>query len=162
VRVGNPKISGLLAPFQTRFISFTASGRPGRFHPNPRWLVQPPPRPAALGCIPRRLAGSEFLITYYPFSAQACNVPTCVSSADEREAGVSFHRGLTLRQPARWTQDQLPLTWYPTLLEATAGQRNNSKLAGGGYGIDWPDLDEDLSTEGLLRRAPAPRPKTTA
>jgi hypothetical protein len=34
----------------------------------------------------------------------------------------------------------------------------NWKIAGGGYGIHWPDLDEDLSTEGLLRGAPA-RPK---
>ena len=31
-------------------------------------------------------------------------------------------------------------------------------VAGGGYGIYWPDIDEDLSTEGLLRGATAPRP----
>ncbi len=36
-------------------------------------------------------------------------------------------------------------------------ERNNWRIAGGGYGIDWPDIDEDLSTEGLLRGAPAPR-----
>jgi hypothetical protein len=45
----------------------------------------------------------------------------------------------------------------PTLLNATSKQRMNWKVAGGGYGIHWPDLDEDLSTEGLLRGAPAPR-----
>lgn len=33
---------------------------------------------------------------------------------------------------------------------------SNWKICGGGYGIHWPDLDEDLSTEGLLRGAPAP------
>jgi len=50
----------------------------------------------------------------------------------------------------------VPLAWYPRLLHATEEQRKNWKIAGGGYGIHWPDLDEDLSTEGLLRGAPAP------
>ena len=36
-------------------------------------------------------------------------------------------------------------------------KRKNWRVAGGGYGIHWPDIDEDLSTEGLLRGAPAPR-----
>jgi uncharacterized protein DUF2442 len=51
----------------------------------------------------------------------------------------------------------VPLAWYPKLLHAALEQRSNWKIAGGGYGIHWPDLDEDLSTEGLLRGAPAPR-----
>jgi hypothetical protein len=49
----------------------------------------------------------------------------------------------------------VPLAWYPRLLEATMDQRRNWKIAGAGYGIHWPDVDEDLSTEGLLRGAPA-------
>jgi hypothetical protein len=51
----------------------------------------------------------------------------------------------------------VPLAWYPKLLDASNAQRNNWRIAGGGYGIHWPDVDEDLSTEGLLRGAPAPR-----
>ena len=51
----------------------------------------------------------------------------------------------------------VPLAWYPKLLDATPKERKNWKVAGGGYGIHWPDIDEDLSTEGLLRGAPAPR-----
>jgi len=51
----------------------------------------------------------------------------------------------------------VPLAWYPRLLAATPGQRGNWQMAGGGFGIHWPDVDEDLSTEGLLRGAPAPR-----
>ena len=51
----------------------------------------------------------------------------------------------------------VPLTWYPRLLNATPKQRNNWQICGGGYGIHWPEIDEDLSTEGLLRGAPAPR-----
>ena len=56
----------------------------------------------------------------------------------------------------------VPLAWYPRLLSATPQQRANWKLAGGGYGIHWPDVDEGLSTEGLLRGAPAPRASATA
>ena len=47
------------------------------------------------------------------------------------------------------------LTWYPRLLSATMEQRSHWKVSGAGYGIHWPDLDENLSTEGLLRGAPA-------
>ncbi|MEM8963166.1 MAG: DUF2442 domain-containing protein [Acidobacteriota bacterium] len=51
----------------------------------------------------------------------------------------------------------VPLTWYPRLLDATRAQREAWELAGGGFGIHWPEIDEDLSTEGLLRGAPASR-----
>ena len=50
----------------------------------------------------------------------------------------------------------VPLAWYPRLLEATPEQRNHYEIAGGGYGLHWPDVDEDLSTEGLLRGVRAP------
>jgi hypothetical protein len=50
----------------------------------------------------------------------------------------------------------VPLAWYPRLLHATPEQRENWQISGGGFGIHWPDIDEDLSTEGLLRGAPAP------
>ena len=50
-----------------------------------------------------------------------------------------------------------PLAWFPRLLHATPQQRNNWQICGGGYGIHWPEIDEDVSSEGLLRGAPAPR-----
>ena len=56
----------------------------------------------------------------------------------------------------------VPLAWYPRLLHATAAQRTNWRVAGGGFGIHWPDIDEDLSTAGLPRGAPAPREWTPA
>ncbi len=56
----------------------------------------------------------------------------------------------------------VPLAWYPRLLHATPEQRKNWKFAGAGYGIHWPDIDEDLSTQGLLQGAPAPRSTATA
>jgi hypothetical protein len=51
----------------------------------------------------------------------------------------------------------VPLAWYPRLLHATVDQRAIWEIAGGGYGIHWPEIDEDLSSEGLLRGAPAPK-----
>ncbi len=51
----------------------------------------------------------------------------------------------------------VPLAWYPRLLHATASQRAKWQIAGGGYGIHWPEIDEDLSVEGLLRGLPAPQ-----
>jgi hypothetical protein len=50
----------------------------------------------------------------------------------------------------------VPLAWYPRLANATPAQRAHWELAGAGYGIHWPDLDEDLSTEDLLLGIPAP------
>jgi hypothetical protein len=51
----------------------------------------------------------------------------------------------------------VPLAWYPRLLHATPRQRRKWEFCAGGYGLHWPDLDEDLSAEGLLRGAPAAR-----
>ena len=51
----------------------------------------------------------------------------------------------------------VPLAWYPRLAAGTPEQRACWELAGAGYGIHWPKLDEDLSTEGLLAGARAPR-----
>jgi hypothetical protein len=53
----------------------------------------------------------------------------------------------------------VPLAWYPRLLYATLEQRANWRICGGGFGIHWPDIDEDLCSEGLLRGEPAPRSK---
>jgi hypothetical protein len=51
----------------------------------------------------------------------------------------------------------VPLAWYPRLANGTPDQRANWQASAGGFGIHWPDLDEDLSTEGLLRGTPAPK-----
>jgi hypothetical protein len=78
-------------------------------------------------------------------------------SSDERVLDVQFTDGAFSVSLRDGRVISVPLVWYPRLLDATAAQRNNWKIAGGGYGIHWPEIDEDLSTEGLLRGAPAPR-----
>ena len=56
----------------------------------------------------------------------------------------------------------VPLAWSWRLSEATPAQRANFRLIGTGQGVHWPDVDEDLSVEGMLRGVPARRPKTRA
>ena len=43
-----------------------------------------------------------------------------------------------------------PIDWYPRLAHATRQEQDNWRLIGGGQGIHWQDLDEDISVEGLL------------
>ncbi|MDP2935465.1 MAG: DUF2442 domain-containing protein [Dehalococcoidia bacterium] len=47
-------------------------------------------------------------------------------------------------------QISVPLEWFPSLRSATEEQRGHWRLIGGGIGIHWEDLDEDLSVAGLL------------
>lgn len=56
----------------------------------------------------------------------------------------------------------VPLIFYPRLFNATQQQQQNWKISAGGYGIHWSDLDEDLSSDGLLNGAPAPKRKLSA
>lgn len=76
--------------------------------------------------------------------------------ADERVADVKTTKDTLSVSLRDGRTISVPLAWYPRLLNASAAARKNWKIAGGGYGIHWPEIDEDLSTEGLLRGAPAP------
>ncbi|MCL5998264.1 MAG: DUF2442 domain-containing protein [Chloroflexi bacterium] len=44
----------------------------------------------------------------------------------------------------------VPIGWYPRLAHGTSAERANFRVSGAGYGIHWPDLDEDIGAEGLL------------
>jgi hypothetical protein len=76
---------------------------------------------------------------------------------DERVADVQCTEDSLIVDLMDGRTISVPLAWYPRLLGATVAQRTNWQRCGGGFGIHWPDLDEDLSTEGLLRGAPAPK-----
>ena len=77
-------------------------------------------------------------------------------SADERVKDVHFTDELLSVDLADGRTISVPILWYPRLLNATPQQLSNWETCGAGYGIHWPEIDEDLSTEGLLRGAPAP------
>ena len=54
----------------------------------------------------------------------------------------------------------VPLAWSWRLSEATPAQRANFEIIGDGWGVHWPDVDEDISVEGMLHGTPARRPAT--
>ena len=78
-------------------------------------------------------------------------------AADERVADVVVSEDTLSVRLMDGRTITVPLAWYPRLLNATEAQKKNWQISGGGYGIRWEEIDEDLSTEGLLRGAPAPR-----
>jgi hypothetical protein len=81
-------------------------------------------------------------------------------AADERVADVKITSDALTVSLKDGRVISVPLSWYPRLVRAKPKERKNWRIAGGGYGIHWPDLDEDLSTEGLLRGAPAAEIRT--
>jgi hypothetical protein len=54
----------------------------------------------------------------------------------------------------------VPLAWSWRLSEATPKQRAHFRLIGSGQGVHWPDVDEDISVEGMLHGVPAHRPRS--
>ena len=76
---------------------------------------------------------------------------------DERVLDVRFDEASLIVDLMDGRTISVPLAWYPRLLRATPAQREHWEKAGAGLGIHWPEIDEDLSTEGLLRGAPAPQ-----
>ena len=56
----------------------------------------------------------------------------------------------------------VPLAWSWRLSEATPEQRANYEIIGDGQGIHWPEIDEDISAEGMLYGVPAPRPRRSS
>jgi hypothetical protein len=64
----------------------------------------------------------------------------CVSVTEDTLA-VDLEDGRTI---------SVPIGWYPRLAYGTPAERTNYQIAGSGYGIHWPDLDEDIGVEGLL------------
>ncbi len=80
-------------------------------------------------------------------SAAELIVPTAIAVSVTDDAlviGLSDGRTVTL-----------PLTWYPRLLHGTPEECANWRLIGNGIGIHWPDLDEDISVESILRGKPS-------
>jgi hypothetical protein len=53
----------------------------------------------------------------------------------------------------------VPLAWSWRLSEATPKERANWEIIGDGQGVHWPDIDEDISAEGMLYGIPAPKPR---
>jgi len=81
---------------------------------------------------------------------------TLALNADGRVESVDFSDEFLVVGLKDGRRISVPVEWYPRLVHASREQLAHWELCGAGYGIHWPELDEDLSTEGLLRGAPAP------
>ena len=68
---------------------------------------------------------------------------------------VSFDDDSLVVDLADGRRISVPLAWFPRLLHATPEQRSKFEWLGGGEGIYWPDIDEDISVEGLLMGIPS-------
>lgn len=75
-------------------------------------------------------------------------VPTQVK-VDECFIHVRFSGGLEIATP---------VALFPRLAAAAPSQRERWQLNGRGYGIHWPDVDEDITVNGLLRLATSSSP----
>ena len=84
------------------------------------------------------------------------------TTADECVAGVSFYEHRLIVDLMDGRTIAVPLAWNTRLFDATIEQRQNWRVAGAGFAIHWPDIDEDLSTEGLMGGALAPGWKSVA
>jgi Protein of unknown function (DUF2442) len=76
--------------------------------------------------------------------------------AGERIVGVDVDDDILTVHLADGRSVSVPLAWYPRLLHATPAQRRQWQVAGAGFGIHWPEIDEDLSVQGILHGIPAP------
>ena len=85
---------------------------------------------------------------------------TLALKTDARVEAVYFTRDALVVDLMDGRTISVPLTWYPKLLKASPKERSHWEICGGGYGIHWPKIDEDLSSEGLLRGSPAPKART--
>jgi hypothetical protein len=79
-----------------------------------------------------------------------------VFSVDEQVKDVRFTEDTISVDLMNGRSISVPLVWYPRLLNASPQQLAQWEICSGSYGIHWEALDEDLSTEGMLRGAPAP------
>lgn len=75
------------------------------------------------------------------------------TAADQRVADVRCDDTTLAVTLASGETITAPLADYPRLRDATSEQRAQWEVSSAGYGIHWPAIDEDLSVEGLMRRA---------
>ena len=69
--------------------------------------------------------------------------------------GVEVTEDTLMAELADGRSISVPLAWCPRLAHAVPAERRNWRLIGGGQGVHWPDLDEDISVEGLLAGRPS-------
>lgn len=85
-----------------------------------------------------------------------------VVTSEPRITSVEVSEDSITAQLADGRTISVPLAWSWRLSEASPEQRKNFEIIGGGEGIHWPDVDEDISVRGMLHGVPARRPRQPA
>jgi len=85
---------------------------------------------------------------------------TAVSLQDVRIKNIEVTDDLIIAHLVDGRTISVPLAWSWRLSEATPAQRENYEIIGDGQGIHWPEIDEDISVEGMLYGIPAKKPKS--
>ena len=80
------------------------------------------------------------------------------ASVEARIEDVSVTDDMVTARLADGRMISVPLAWSWRLSEATPEQRARFEIIGNGSGVRWPDIDEDISAEGMLHGVPARRP----
>lgn len=83
-----------------------------------------------------------------------------VASGDPRIQSVRVTQDEIVAHLADGRVISVPLAWSWRLSEGTPAQRAKFRIIGSGQGVHWPEVDEDISVEGMLHGIPAPRPRT--
>jgi hypothetical protein len=87
---------------------------------------------------------------------------TAVQIQDVRIKDISISEDIITAHLIDGRTISVPLAWSWRLSEATPKQRANWEIIGEGQGVHWPDIDEDISAEGMLYGIPAPRPRLSS
>ena len=85
-----------------------------------------------------------------------------VVSSEPRMTAMNVTEDLIIAELEDGRTISVPLAWSWRLSEATPEQRNNFEIIGSGEGAHWPDVDEDISVQGMLSGVPARPPKKQA
>jgi hypothetical protein len=87
--------------------------------------------------------------------------PNSGGTGEARVTSVEVTEEAIIARLADGRTISVPLSWSWRLSDATSEQRERYEIIGGGSGIRWPDIDEDLSVRGMLEGVPARRPRVT-
>jgi hypothetical protein len=87
---------------------------------------------------------------------------TAVQIQEARIKDISVTKDTIMAQLMDGRTISVPLAWSWRLLESTPKQRANWEIIGDGQGVHWPDIDEDISAEGMLYGIPAPRTRISS
>ena len=87
---------------------------------------------------------------------------TAVQMQEVKIRDITVSRDTITAQLADGRTISVPLAWSWRLSEATPRQRGNWRIIGDGHGVHWPDVDEDISAEGMLYGIPASRPRASS